>query len=130
MPRRRLSAGPTFTWQERRPRDHAALDLAVAVCTDKHAFCRLDTIGGGGDRLAVHRGDRERLRRPIDMVKVQAHDAAVISADPAAPSDFLDEDPPELLMTSSDGFAYAALTTPSSGSVTVKLDHTVACART
>jgi len=38
----------------------------------------------GGERLATRNGDREELRRRVDVVEVQAEDAAVVAADRAA----------------------------------------------
>jgi len=68
--------------------------------------------------------DAEGLGRWVHVVKMQAHDAAVITTERASAACFLNQDPLDLLVTPCDGLADAALAPPTeatTGRVAVKL---------
>jgi hypothetical protein len=58
--------------------------------------------------------ERKRFRLRIDVVEDQIDDAAVVAANSAAASRFLDENPFDLLLTSGDGLADTPLAAPAS----------------
>jgi hypothetical protein len=63
-------------------------------------------------------GDSERFLRRNDVVEVKVQDTAMVAADRTASSRLGDEDSLDLLMTSCDRLADAALATPALSSLT------------
>ena len=110
---RRLSGLETCL--RRRGRHEPGLDLAVTVGAHEDAFSRLGAVGL--ERLPAGNGDPKRLLRRVHVMEVEIEDTAVVTADGAAPAGLGDEDSLDLLMTSGDRFADAALATPALSSL-------------
>jgi hypothetical protein len=102
----------------------------MAVGAHEDALPRL--LAKSGQRPALRRADRKRLARRVDVVEVQADDAAVVAADGATPPGFLDELAPDLLVAAGNRLADATLAAPAKAplprAVSMEFDDPVASA--
>ena len=105
------------TAKRRRALDHRCFDLTVAIRAHEDALLRFRSVGT--DRLSARDADRERLRSWIDVMEMEIDDAAVIAADGATTSSFVDEESLDLLQSASHGLADTPLAPPAAPSVAV-----------
>jgi hypothetical protein len=89
----------------------------VTVAAQQDALARFFTVRS--QRLPGRHRHLELLCRGIDVVKVKADDAAVVSAERACSTCFFDQNASHCLMPSGHRFGDAALAAPARSALTV-----------
>lgn len=94
----------------RRASNEAGVDFAVTIAAQEDTFSGLRSVGS--QRLSSRHRHLEDLCRRVDVVEVEADDAAVVSAQSTRAAGFVDQRASHCLMSSGHRFRDAALAAP------------------